>query len=311
MTDNRNVWRQQDPIPSACELCENKQEEREYDLALTNPNRCFGRGIKEDPLVVWIDRTQYRKRDVVWGHNNFAKAIAKMLGLTHTWIIKAAQDRQYARDAEGSTIPKPDTGTKDPGLAPDRLLLEETDMHIELRLGTGLYDCRLSAHVYVMLDKSGNPERYMTKRARTFKRKGEDRQLTFWRWQNCRKRLRSRRPISLGRNWEVYANVGPYLDTYRPYNRGTRNTCTPPNDTTPPREYLENDDDIFQGAMTDELRGMVRKCHAAYDVYEASHKQLAPMQNPGLESVRELHVMREHIVTMKREIYREAKGLLV
>ncbi|KAH8160266.1 hypothetical protein CIB48_g7980 [Xylaria polymorpha] len=227
MKDERNVWRHWDSIPPAYEPCKNSREEREYDLALSNPNRCFGQGTTDDPLVVWIDRPAYWNRGLVWAHNNFAKSIAKVLGFTHTWIIKGAHDLQYARDAEGNKI----------YITRDQYMVQSADMHITLRLGTDLYSCRLSAHAYVVLDENGNPARYMTELARRFKKDrgaSSSSQLEFWRWKSYHRRFLPRRPVSLGPNWELYANVGPYLDTYRPDARRTRDTYTPRSDDTPP-----------------------------------------------------------------------------
>ncbi|KAI8945599.1 hypothetical protein F4801DRAFT_122306 [Xylaria longipes] len=305
MKDNKNIWRHWDSIPPAYEPCKNDREEREYDLALSNPNRLFGQGTKDDPLVVWIDRPAHRNRGLVWAHNNFAKSIAKVLGFTHTWIIKGAHDLQYARDEEGNKIP----------ISPEKYLLQNADMHITLRLGTDLYSCRLAAHAYVVLDEDGNPARYMTELARRFGQEGgaSSPQLEFWRWENRRRRFLPRRPVSLGPNWEAHANVGPYLDTYRPDNRRTRDTYTPRSDDTPPRESsrMDDDDDIIEGAMTSELSSLVRRCHSAYEDYEEYHEELVAMGDASPERLIELHAMREQIVTMQREIYREAKGFLM
>ncbi|KAJ2984071.1 hypothetical protein NUW58_g6144 [Xylaria curta] len=304
ITDNSNTWRHWDPIPPAYEPCKNDREEREYDLALSDPNRCFGQGIKDDPLVVWIDRPAYLNRSLVWAHNNFAKSIAKVLGFTHTWIIKGAHDRQYARDCKGRKI----------AIEADRWLVRDADMHITLRLGTDLYSCRLSAHAYVVLDEEGNPARYMTELARRFKASGAEPQLEFWRWENRHRRFLPRRPVSLGPNWEVHANVGPYLDTYRPDNRRTCDTYTPRRDDTPPRESSDDDDDenaIFEGAMTDELAEMVRRCNSAYEDYTEFHEYLVAIGEISSDQVVELLTMREQIVTMQREVYREAKGLIM
>ncbi|KAI3324207.1 hypothetical protein HD806DRAFT_543611 [Xylariaceae sp. AK1471] len=300
MKGNSQMWYQGDRIPRACDPCKDDREEREYDLALSDSNRCFGKGIEEDPLVVWINGPDYLDRDLIWAHNNFAKAIAKVLGFTHTWIIKAAHNKQYARDAEGKKIP----------IAPGRYLVHPADMHITLRLGTDLYDCRLSAHAYVLLDRYGNPDKYMTQLARKFKKEGGDSQLEFWPWRNNHKRFLPQRPISLGPNWEVYANVGPYIDTYRPDNRRTGDTYTPRSDSTPPREDVENEYGIIEGAMTPEMVGMMRQCHAAYYAYVTFHQELIAMDYPPPDRVRELHAMHEQIVTMNREIYREVKGVL-
>ncbi|KAI0448364.1 hypothetical protein F5B21DRAFT_522208 [Xylaria acuta] len=306
MKNDKNIWQHWDSIPPAYEPCKNDREEREYDLALSNPNRCFGRGTVDDPLVVWIDRPAYRNRGLVWAHNNFAKSIAKVLGFTHTWIIKGAHDLQYARDKEGNKI----------RIDPDKWLLLNADMHITLRLGTDLYSCRLSAHAYVVLDEDGNPARYMTELARRFRQEGgaaASPQLEFWRWENYRRRFLPRRPVSLGPNWEVHANVGPYLDTYRPDGRRTRDTYTPRSDDTPPRESgsMDDDDDIIEGAMTSELSSLVRRCHSAYEDYEEYHEELVAIGDSSPERLIELHAMREQIVTMQREIYREAKGFLM
>ncbi|KAI1750256.1 hypothetical protein F4782DRAFT_252204 [Xylaria castorea] len=309
MKDNKNTWRHWDSIPPAYEPCKNDREEREVDLALSNPNRCFGQGTVDDPLVVWIDRPAYRNRGLVWAHNNFAKSIAKVLGFTHTWIIKGAHDLQYARDEEGRKIPT----------EPGSYLLRDADMHITLRLGTGLYSCRLSAHAYVVLDGDGNPTRYITELARRFKQGGAAPlpQLEFWRWENYHRRFLPRRPVSLGPNWEIHANVGPYLDTYRPDNRRTRDTYTPRSDDTPPRESSsigdddDDDDDIIEGAMTSELSSLVRRWHSASEDYKEYHEELVAMGDGSPERLVELHAMREHIVTMQREIYREAKGFLM
>ncbi|KAI0532985.1 hypothetical protein GGR58DRAFT_522200 [Xylaria digitata] len=311
MTDGRTRWWHEDPVPPACEPCKNNREEQEYDIALSDPNRCFGQGIEDDPLVVWIDRPEHLRRDWVWAHNNFAKAIAKELGFTHTWIIKASSDRQYMRDDRGRNLSMHQLGVGTEWLPPDRFLLKKTDMHITLRLGTDLYGCRLSAHAYVALDANGNPESYMAEPAARFMAEGGYRQLDFWRWENYHKRILPRRPVNIGPNWEIHANVGPYLDTYRPQNRWIDDLSTSGSDYALMRECMENKDYIIKGSMTRELRALVRQCHSAYNTYHALHDELAPMKAPTLESLRELYAMREFILTMKREIYREAKGLLV
>ncbi|KAI8625949.1 hypothetical protein F5Y19DRAFT_479031 [Xylariaceae sp. FL1651] len=298
MTDKQ--WYQGDPIPWAFDPCKSDREERQYDLALSDPNRCFGKGIEEDPLVVWINGPDYLDRDMIWAHNSFAKAIAKILGFTHTWIIKDSHDRQYARDAEGRRIP----------ISDDHYLLEDADMHITMRLGTGLYECRLAVHAYVLLDKKGNPREYMNKLTRRFMKSGGDPQIELWPWRNYRRRFLPRRPIDLGTNWEIHANVGPYLDTYRPNERRTGDTYTPRQDSTPRRMDTQNEDGIIDGVMSRELADLVKQCNSAYDVYKAFHEDLASMEHPPLEKLRELHAMREQIVTMKREIRREAQGLL-
>ncbi|KAI0465868.1 hypothetical protein F4859DRAFT_344169 [Xylaria cf. heliscus] len=305
MKKDRNIWQPWDAIPPAHEPCKNDREEREFDLALSNPNRCFGQGTTDDPLVIWIDRPSHRNRALVWAHNNFAKSIAKVLGLTHTWIIKAAHALQYARDEEGNKI----------WIPPDRYLLRDADMHITLRLGSDLYACSLAAHAYVVLDEAGNPARYMTELARRFKQGGGSgvAQLEFWRWESRHRRFLPRRPVSLGPNWEVHANVGPYLDTYRPDGRRTRDTYTPRSDDTPPREKggMGDDDDIIEGAMTEELVGLVRRCHSAYEDYREYHEELVAVGDDSADRLIDLHAMREEIVTMQREIYREAKGFLM
>ncbi|KAI1125571.1 hypothetical protein F5Y10DRAFT_227706 [Nemania abortiva] len=267
MTSNRNIWRLGDPIPPAYDPCKNSLEEQEYDLALSDPNSCFGTGTEEDPLVIWIDRPDWRNRDAVWAHNNFAKAIAKVLGFTHTWIITRARDQQYALETEG----RKGLASSESSFS-DRYLLQETDMHISLRLGTGLYDCRLAAHAYVELNESGNPEKYMTALARRFRQDGADTRLEFWRWENPRRRFLRRRPVSLGANWELHANVGPYLDTYRPGGRPMRDTYASGGDATPPRTYLEGDD-FIEGAMTRDMKALVQRCHAAYYDYQGFHER--------------------------------------
>jgi len=303
------MWHQGDPIPTAYEPCKNEREEREYQDALSDPNRCYGTGIKDDPLVVWLKRPEdiITNRDQLWAHNNFAKAMAKLLGLTHTWIVKEAHDMEYARDNDGRKIP----------IAPQRYLLRDADMHITLRLGTNLYECRLSAHAYVQLDSMGNPEKYMTDLLRRFKRgDGGDSQIEFWAWVNHHRRYLPRTPVCLGPNWEIHANVGPYLDTYRPNSRLTCDTYTPRSETTSPRgEYVEDEaayqrGKVIEGAVTREIERLVRKCNSAYVVYKELHMELAVLEHPPVERLRELHAMREHVATMKREIYREAKGIL-
>ncbi|KAI0875757.1 hypothetical protein GGS24DRAFT_275804 [Hypoxylon argillaceum] len=314
MTSGRNEWRPWDPIPPPHEPCKNDREEREYDLSLSDPNRCFGKGIEEDPMVIWIDRPDYRNRNMVWAHNNFAKAIAKVLGFTHSWIIKGAHNQEYARDAAGRKI------LVQP---PDRYLLKHADMHITLRLGTGLYECRLAAHAYVVLDASGHPDKYMSELARRFRRGGGgDPRLEFWRWQSRHRRLLPRRPLNLGTNWEAHANVGPYLDTYRPDARAARgDTYTPRSDATPPRrtsyfasdggESDGSDDSFIEGTMTREMAALVERCNAAYFEYQAFHERLVAMEYPPADGLVELHAMREQIVTMQREVYHETKGILL
>ncbi|KAI0407148.1 hypothetical protein F4802DRAFT_595374 [Xylaria palmicola] len=303
MAGGKDVWREGEKIPPAYEPCKNDREEREYDLALSNPNRCFGQGIKDDPFVVWMERPPHRNRALVWAHNDFAKSIAKALGLTHTWIIKAAHDRQYARDHKGRKIK----------ISPDNFLVEEADMHITLRLGTDLYACSLSAHAYVVLDENGNPARYMTELARRFRQREGTPQLEFWRWQNHRRRFLPPRPVSLGENWEIHANVGPFLDTYRPDKRRIGDSYRPRRQNTPPRFSSDDDDDddFIEGAITGELAALVRRCSSAHDDYREYHEELIAMGDTSPERMMELHAMREQIVTMQREIYREAKGVLL
>ncbi|KAI1820694.1 hypothetical protein F4861DRAFT_49231 [Xylaria intraflava] len=298
MPGNWNVWQHGNRFPPANEPCKDDREERDYDFALTNPNRCYGLGTKDDPLVIWLNSPGKMGRDAIWAHNNFAKAIAKLLGLTHTWMIRGAHDQQYARDEEGRKILA----------SPGRWLLREADMHITLRLGTGLYECRLSAHAYVALGESGSPERYMDELTRRFREKDSDVQIDFWQWGIRRRRFLPRRGLQLGENWELYANVGPYLDTYRPDRRRTRDTYTPRDKDTPPREH--DGGEVLEGAMTPELAALVHRCHAAYDVYKNLHEELAALEDRPDHRMRELHAMREQIVTMKREIYREAKGYI-
>ncbi|KAJ3580379.1 hypothetical protein NPX13_g191 [Xylaria arbuscula] len=307
------MWLQQDPMLTAHDPCKNYQEEREYDLALRDPNRCFGQGTKEDPLVVWLARPRHLKRDLVWKHNNFAKSIAKMLGCTHTWIIKTATNKKYGRDADGRrhlTNTRACTETSDTPHRSKRYILEHTDMHIELRLGTDLYDCRLSARAYVVLDKRKNPDGYMTELGRRFNRKGMGRQLEFQRWDNPRTRVLSREPIRLGPNWNAHANVGPYLDTYRPSKASANVECTPRNVNPPTREFVDKLG-FCGGGMSDEMRAMVRRCHVDYGVYQRLHDELVSSEDPSLEDIAELQLLREHLVTTKREIYRETKGILV
>ncbi|KAI1170085.1 hypothetical protein F4777DRAFT_592216 [Nemania sp. FL0916] len=303
MIDNNSRWQAGDPVPPACEPCKDHREEREYDLALGDPNRCFGRGIEDDPLVVWVDRTDSFDRSWIWAHNNFAKGIAKWLGFTHSWIIKAVHNKQYARDAEGRKIL----------IGPKKYLLKPADMHITLRLGTDLYGCRLSAHAYVVLDECGNPEKYMTEAVRSLWQGGSP-QLEFWRWQSYHRRSLPERPVDLGPDWELHANVGPYLDTYRPNKRWACDTYTPRSDDTPPRYDSGYDtdgtDDEIEGARTPELAARIQKCHAAYDVYKAFHERLVAMDEPTQEGLVELYAMQEQIATMKRDIYREAKGII-
>ncbi|KAI0185587.1 hypothetical protein EV127DRAFT_473358 [Xylaria flabelliformis] len=306
MKNDNSTWRHWEPIPPAFEPCKNDREEREFDLALSNPNRCFGQGTVDDPLVVWIDRPAHRNRSLVWAHNNFAKSIAKVLGFTHTWIIKGAHDLQYARDEKGNKI-LTESGS---------WLLRNADMHITLRLGTDLYSCRLAAHAYIVLDEDGNPTRYITELARRFKQEGAALpQLEFWRWESYHNRFLPRRPVSLGPDWEVYANVGPYLDTYRPDNRRTTDTYTPRSADTPPRESSsssdDDDDDFMEGAMTSDLSSLIRRWQSAYEDYREYHEELVAIGDASPERLIELHAMREQILTMQREIYREAKGFLM
>ncbi|KAI1193329.1 hypothetical protein F5X97DRAFT_328698 [Nemania serpens] len=310
MKNDTNAWRRRDPIPPAFDPCRTAREEQEYDLALSNPNRCFGKGTTDDPQVIWIERPDHLNRNLVWAHNNFAKAIAKLLGLTHTWIIKCAHNLQYERDTEGRRMSTP----------PHRYLLRDADMHITLRLGTGLYACRLSARAYVALDKSGNPEKYMTELTRRFRREHRDARLEFSRWSHGRRRVLSRRALNLGHNWEVHANVGPYLDTYRPQGRRTRETYM--SRRRPDHEYEyeggNGRDFVIDGAKTPELAALVSRCHAAYDEYRAFHRALvADMEkgsSPEIETEArrvELYLMSEQVATMKREVYREAQRMLV
>ncbi|KAI2628223.1 hypothetical protein GGS21DRAFT_540604 [Xylaria nigripes] len=297
MWKRRNLkWHQGQPIPPAFEPCKDNREEREYDLALCDPNRCFGKGVKDDPLVVWLNPPDRLDRDVIWAHNNFAKAIAKLLGFTHTWIIKGAHNEQYARDKEGRKIL----------IGPNQYLIRDADMHITLRLGTDLYACRLASHAYVLLSERGTPERYMDELSRRFKTEGGDLQIEFWPWRSQRRRFLPKREVGLGLNWQAHANVGPYLDTYRPDSRRVRDTYTPRDKNTPPRD--DRDTEILEGAMTPELAVLVSRCHAAYNVYKELHEEVAPMVDPPADKLRELHAMREQIVTMKREVYREAWG---
>ncbi|KAI0544984.1 hypothetical protein F4679DRAFT_600023 [Xylaria curta] len=303
MKHDKSIWRHWEPIPPAYEPCKNDREEREFDMALSNPNRCFGLGTVDDPLVVWMDRPAHRNRGLVWAHNNFAKSIAKVLGFTHTWIIKGAHNRQYARDEKGNKIP----------IESGSWLVKNADMHITLRLGTDLYSCRLAAHAYVVLDEDGNPTQYITDFARRFKEEGAALpQLEFWRWESHHRRLLPRRPVSLGPNWEVHANVGPYLDTYRPNNRRTGDTYTPQSPDTPPRESPDDDDDyIIEGAMTAELSSLIRRWQSAFEDYKEYHEELVAIGDTSPERLIELHAMREQILTMQRDIYREAKGYLM
>ncbi|GAP88436.2 hypothetical protein SAMD00023353_2901160 [Rosellinia necatrix] len=324
------MWRPCDPLPPAWEPCKDDQEEWKYDQALQDPNRCFGQGIASDPLVVWLDRRpRMRDRELVWAHNNFAKAIAKALGLTHAWVVRAAHAQQYARDAQGRKILIE---------SPDRYLLVEADMHITLRFGSGLYECRLSAHAYVVLDGRGRPERYMTELVRRFRTgggigddDGDDDggkgkvghpQLEFWPWYTPHRRSLPRRPVDLGPGWQAHANVGPYLDTYRPDARRIGDTYTPRSADKPPREPVfvdEKDDEddendncgVIEGAITPELMALVQRCNAAYTEYQAFLQCLIQMDYPPAENMTELRAMGEQVVTMQREICREAMAAVV
>ncbi|KAI0103896.1 hypothetical protein GGR51DRAFT_235617 [Nemania sp. FL0031] len=301
MASNGNVWRLGDPIPPAYDPCGNYCEEREHDLALRDPSSCYGTGTEEDPLVVWLDRPDYRDRAMIWAHNNFAKAIAKLLGFTNTWIIKRVDNKQYVPDTEGKK-----------GLAGScaRYVLRETDTHITLRLGTGLYDCQLTAYAYVTVDEHGNPEKYNTEQMRRFRQDGGETRIEFRCWENKRPRTIPRRPVSLGSNWQIHANVGPYLDTYRPFDRRRRIPAMKWRDGNARRWYLKNDD-FLEGPMTRDVEALVGRCHAAHFGYEAVHEKLAAMECAPSDRLIEFHLMREKIVTMQRDAYRESKGILL
>ncbi|KAI0144346.1 hypothetical protein GGR57DRAFT_507567 [Xylariaceae sp. FL1272] len=292
-------WHQSDPIPEACDPCQNAREEREYDYALGKPNLVYGLGTVEDPMVIWLNGLPTLNRNMIWAHNNFAKAAAKILGFTHTWIAKGAHDEEYARTWAGRKIWCPETNS---------WLTRDADMHITMRLGIGLYDCRLSAHAYVVLSDAGCPEKYMGGDfARKLMKKDSDSQIEFWPWRHSHIRELPRGEIRLGRNWELHANVGPYLDTYRPDERRSGDTYTP-------RETAEHEwngeDRRVVGRMTPELAALRDKCDAAYGVYKALHFELAAMERPCQKKMRDLHAMREQIVTMKREAYREAGAVI-
>ncbi|KAI1265463.1 hypothetical protein F5Y18DRAFT_427061 [Xylariaceae sp. FL1019] len=292
------MWYQTKSLPPAFDPCKDAKEEFKYNQALSDPNRVYGVGTEEDPLVVWMSHPDDLDRELVWTHNNFAKAIAKSLGLTHTWIIKGAHNQEYARDAYGRKIW--DSVKK-------KWLTKEADMHITLRLGTGLYDCNLSAHAYVLLDDRNCPQKYMDTLTRAFMKGKGDSQIEFWPWKNYRSREVPRRDINLGHDWELHANVGPYLDTYRPDERVSGDTYTPRKHNEHP---LENEDRRVVGRMTNELAALQDKCDTAYEVYKALHFELTAMERPCQNKMRELHAMREQIITMKREAYREAAAVI-
>ncbi|KAI1811955.1 hypothetical protein GGS20DRAFT_578673 [Poronia punctata] len=303
---NNKMWYQGDAIPPAYDPCKDDREEKTYSQALDDPNRCYGIGTEEDPLVIWMNSSSDKMdRDMLWANNNFAKAIAKILGFTHAWIIKEAHGVEYARDAKGRKIP---TST-----SPNRYLLQEADMHITLRLGTGLYDCRLSAHAYVQLDDEGCPETYMTDLVRRYRKHDGDSQIEFWPWRNAHRRTRPRKPMFLCQmpNWEVHANVGPYLDTYRPDNRWAGDTYTPRKPSTPPREESDSGSDIIEGTLTEEMSKLMTRCKSTYDSYKEMHREVMALGDPPVDRLRQLQAVRERFYTMKREIYREVRGILV
>ncbi|KAI1073809.1 hypothetical protein F5B20DRAFT_586913 [Whalleya microplaca] len=305
-------WYRGDPIPPAFDPCKSAEEEERYNNALRNPNRVYGTGTADDPLVVWMNKIDLKNYDWIWAHNNFAKAIAKSLALTHVWIIKTAHDCQYKRD-EGFKIPVDGSlSSSSTGSRENEFFIEPADMHITLRFGTNLYECRLSAHAYVTLDCDGNPHEYLQEVARKFW-KDDSNQIELWPWKVFRNRVLQRGEFDLGQSWQQFANMGPFLSTYRPDPQRLGDSYLSPSAENPRAAVNDtaftHDGNGHKIAISHDLYEEALQVNRDWEEYKALHDELSALENPPEDKLSALWVMREHLATRKRGFMRDAKRI--
>lgn len=255
-------------------------------MILGHANRVYGKGTKSDPLVLWMNLPEQIDRDMIWSHNNFARAAAKSVGLTHAWIIKERHSKTAARGEDGEKL-----------YGPAGRVMKEDDMHITVRLGSGIYDCNLSAHIYVDLDAAGNPVEFMKEPSRRHSRSSSSSSsrgpITFWPWRIARTRQTPKTGVSLGAQWESYANTGPYLDTYRPEGSGAKRHLSPKCRFARP--------DTCEEAK--ELEAMKMRVDGLWAEYKKSVDEIKEAGGePSREEKGRLLLMAEKIGTLEREI---------
>ncbi|KAI2615821.1 hypothetical protein GGS26DRAFT_603944 [Hypomontagnella submonticulosa] len=298
-------WALEDRMPPAYPLCLNDQEELRYHHALAHPNRTFGLGTIENPLVVWLEWYPTDEREAVdnvspswiWSHNNFAKGMAKRLGLTCVWIVKPSHDKQYKKNEKGQKI---EIGRHEDGRPIYEI--EEHDMHMTLRFGTGLNACTLHCHVYVTVDEAGNPYKFTEDEFRNYK-EGERHGNKFWTWVSSRKPLNPNFHLNFdpAASWQEYVDTGPYIDYSRP---GPQRFPSPARSYHSPevgkKERIERADtkEPVDVAKAQELTNLEKNLENLLCEIEISSVVSA-------EKKFFVYVLREQIATMKRDIFCE------
>ncbi|KAI0382340.1 hypothetical protein F5Y04DRAFT_280122 [Hypomontagnella monticulosa] len=297
-------WTVGDPMPPPHGLCRVDEEELRYQNALTHPNKTFGLGTMDNPLVVWLewDPCKERKADLtvqpswIWSHNNFAKGIAKCLGLTHAWIIMASHDKEIDRNEKGQKI-KIGADSNDKPI----YQIVDVDMHITLRFGTGLNECTLSCHAYVDLDGEGNPYQFTEDQFRHYEA-DERRGVKFWTWNIRRKQSipHYRLNSDPARSWWAYADTGPYVDYERPGPQHPLVSSV--RDTGLRREgirqYREDSKDIADAVKHLELAGLEKKLKDLLD-------KVTVLEDPPKDLLLFEWVLKEQIATKRRDIFCE------
>ena len=171
-------WHPGMDLPPAEDPCKNRAETYELELAMEDEARNFGIATVDDPMIIWLHNLPLddMREDMVSCTNDIATLVAQAAGLPYVWVIREPHNLEYLRDENGGKIFDPEN--------PNKQLLAHTDYHVTLRLGTGLFDCVVTAHAWVVMNDRGLPQRLIKKEDRTpaYIRYGHGEEITFWPW---------------------------------------------------------------------------------------------------------------------------------
>lgn len=174
-------WYPDMPYPEAIDPCKNLRETLELEIAMADQDRNFGIATIDDPMTIWLRCIpQERFADkMVEATNDIAVLVAERCKLPYVWVVHEAHNKEYVRDRDVRKVLDPNKQAK------PKQLLADTDYHITFRLGTGPYECMLSAHAWVVLDEDGFPSRLATRADRTqeYIRYDDDDGISFWPWK--------------------------------------------------------------------------------------------------------------------------------
>ena len=156
-------WNPGMALPPARDPCKNWAEAGRLEKVMGDDSRNTGIATPGDTMIMWMcdPPKGFFGEAIKDATYDMVTLASKETNLPYVWILCGVHDQEY-----------------------QQWQLVDTDFHITVRLGTGPYDRVLSAHIWVVVDQWGIPQRLAQRADRTpeYIRYECGEPITYWHW---------------------------------------------------------------------------------------------------------------------------------